>query len=104
MIIRLPQIEYLIHLHCAEHLIFWYRIQELFGKCRCSNCSVLLPLFILVRVRIVANPSYDDTWEVVHQAGRFHLETEHVAKIIANFISLDATLYHLIARCNQPVM
>jgi hypothetical protein len=57
-----------------------------------------------VRVSIVADPSYDNARELIHQASRLHLEAEHAAKIVADFISFDTILYHLISRSDQPVM
>ncbi|KAI6765006.1 hypothetical protein HG531_012105 [Fusarium graminearum] len=66
---------------------------------------MLLPVFVLVRVRVITDASDDDAREVVHQSRRFHFHTEHMAiKVLFKSVSEGSILDDPVPRCDETVM
>src|SRR5271168_2613425 len=87
-------------------LDYWvsrYKAQKFLGICGGGCSGIRLPMFVLVRIRVIANPSDDEARKAVHQTSRFHLEAEHI-QFSSQSISCSSVPHHLITRCNQPIM
>src|SRR5277367_1381886 len=86
-----------------DYRVSRYKAQKFLGTCRGGCSSIRLPKFVLVRIRVIANPSNDEARKAVHQTSRFHLEAEHI-QFSSQSIPCSSVPHHLITRCNQPVM
>src|SRR5687767_12067828 len=78
-------------------------LQQLLRICRRHHRRVPLPLLVLVRVRIVADATYHEAREVLHQSSRLHLETKD-AEVLAQPISQGSALDDLVARGDIAVV
>lgn len=64
----------------------------------------LLPIFVLVRVRVVANTPNDQTWEDIHESSGFHFKTEGVVELCADLVSSDFGFHDSIPRKDRAVV
>src|SRR5271169_1121009 len=65
------------------------------------SCGVPLPPIVLMSIGNVANAPYDETREIIHQAGSFRLETETVFRYQIPF---SCILDDLVARSDSTVV
>jgi hypothetical protein len=65
---------------------------------------VSLPLLVLVRVGVVADPANDKAREAIHQPRRLHLKAQYPTKLRADPIPLGSIPHRLVARRNRVVV
>lgn len=77
--------------------------QKFFGISGCTSRRVLLPLLVLVRIGIVADPSDYYARKTVDQASCFHLEAYNV-EFLAQSISSSTAFNNLVTRGNAAIV
>ena len=81
----------------------WDGSEELFCvRCR-GQGSIALPVFILVRIGIIADSSDDLGGDLIHKTSRFHFETDN-AEFISKVVSHRSVFDDSISRANQSMM
>src|SRR5271156_4895411 len=80
------------------------KCQDFFRTCCCRCRCEALPFLVLMRVRIVANASDDETGQAVHQSCCLHLEAEDSPKLRAQPVSRESVLHNLVARSYCTIM
>ena len=91
--------------HCGRTPGGFFRFndaQQLLGVSSGGKGGTALPFFCFARVRIVANASDNETLEVIHNASRFHLETECVDRV-GDGVTGCGTDHELVARRNCAI-
>lgn len=79
-------------------------MQQLLGGRGSDSGSVVLPVVVLVRVRVVRDAADDNARELSRNPGRFHLKTDYVTQTLNSPVPLCGALYDSISRGNQPIM
>ncbi len=79
-------------------------LQKLLRTRRRHSCCMLLPVFVLMRIRVIADASNDKTWEVVHQSRSLHFDAENMAtKVLVESIPEAGVPDDLVPRCDQAI-